>query len=247
MTQSERVSLRLPREQRVADIMASARRVFAEKGYDDASVAEIAARAGVVEGSVFRYFENKRVLLVKVVEDWYESMFVDVDEHLGMIEGTWKRLRFLVWKHLSNVQKEPALSKLVFDVLRPGPDYRRTSVFELNRRYTQRTLDILRDGIATGTIRSDANLTLTRDMIYGGVEHHTWAFLRGEGSFSVDAAADGIMDLVRGGLAAESGNIEDPASSLGRTARRLELVASRLETSSTETIHVPKSPRRKSR
>lgn len=239
-----RVTSRLPREQRVADIMAAARRVFAEKGYDDASVAEIAARAGVVEGSVFRYFENKRVLLVKVVEDWYESMFVDVDEHLARIEGTWSRLRFLVWKHLSNVQKEPALSKLVFDVLRPGPDYRKTSVFELNRRYTQRTLDILRDGIATGAIRPDANLTLTRDMIYGGVEHHTWAFLRGEGTFSVDAAADGIMDLVRGGLAVAAGPIVDPVTSLERTARRLELVASRLEKDGSD---VPKSPRRKSR
>ena len=239
-----RIASRLPREQRVADIMAAARRVFAEKGYEDASVAEIAARAGVVEGSVFRYFENKRVLLVKVVEDWYESMFVDFDEHLAMIEGTWKRLRFLVWKHLSNVQKEPALSRLVFEVLRPGPDYRKTSVFDLNRRYTRRTLDILRDGIATGTIRADANLTLTRDMIYGGVEHHTWAFLRGEGTFSVDAAADGIMDLVRGGLTVSADPPADPLTSLERTARRLELVASRLEKDGSD---VPKSPRRKSR
>ncbi|MBC7052010.1 helix-turn-helix transcriptional regulator, partial [Salmonella enterica subsp. enterica serovar Enteritidis] len=95
MTESDRAFSRLSREQRVADIMSAARAVFAEHGYDDASVAEIAARAGVVEGSVYRYFEHKRALLVKVVEDWYEEMLADYDEHLAMIEGTWNRLRFM--------------------------------------------------------------------------------------------------------------------------------------------------------
>lgn len=245
MTQEGRVFSRLPREQRVADIMAAARRVFAEKGYDEASVAQIAARAGVVEGSVYRYFEHKRALLVKVVEDWYEEMLGDFDEHLALIEGTWNRFRFMVWKHLANIQKEPALSRLVFQELRNGPDYRKTMVFDLNRRYTHRTIDILREGIAAGVVHRNADLALVRDMVYGCIEHRTWAFLRGEGSFDVDAAADGITRIVRSGIATESAS-EQP--SLEQTILRLETIVTRFEQTRPEGIpDVPKSPRRKPR
>ena len=261
----ERAFSRLPRERRVADILGAARAVFAEKGYDDASVAEIAMRAGVVEGSVYRYFEHKRALLVKVVEDWYEGMLSDFDEHLVMIHGTWNRLRFMIWKHLSVIEKDPAMCRLVFGVLRTGSDYRGTTVFDLNRRYTRRTMDILREGIAAGEIRSDIPLGFARDMIYGGVEHHVWAFLRGEGSVSVDAASDAITAIVRGGLGgAGPASQVAPVPAVGevdrlaRTLARLERVAERLEapkkaataapsTPSARRVHVSQSPRRQPR
>src|SRR6202012_2015169 len=90
---------RLPRAQRVADIMLTARAVFSEKGYSDAMIAEIAERAGVVEGTIYRYFSGKRELLIKVVEDWYEEMLSDYDRQLLGIRGTWPRLRFLTCLH----------------------------------------------------------------------------------------------------------------------------------------------------
>src|SRR4051812_3823656 len=73
---------RLPRERRVADIMRAARMVFEEKGYDAALISDIAERAQVVEGTIYRYFENKRALLTKVVEHWYTGMLSDYDHEL---------------------------------------------------------------------------------------------------------------------------------------------------------------------
>jgi len=209
---------RLPRERRVADIMAAARAVFDEKGYAAASVAEIAERAGVVEGSVYRYFEHKRALLIAVVERWYAELLSDFDEHLVVIAGTWNRLRYLVWKHLSTIEKQPMLVRLVFEELRSGPDYRRTAVFQVNRRYTRRTIDILKDGIARGEIRRDIPLGIARDMIFGGVEHHTWAFVRGEGTFSPVAAADAIVDILRRGIA--TGVVTRKARHVSKSPRR---------------------------
>ncbi len=232
---------RLPRERRIADIMKAARDVFDEKGYAAASVAEIAARAGVVEGSVYRYFEHKRALLVEVVERWYEELLSDYDEHLVAIDGTWDRLRYLVWRHLSTIEREPMLVRLVFEELRPGADYRKTDVFRLDRAYTQRTLDILREGITRGEIRSDVSLAVARDMIYGGVEHHTWAHVRGEGSFTADVVADQIIEILRAGISVP----EVAHPDLAQTVNKLQLVADRLERSTRTAPHVPKSPRRK--
>jgi hypothetical protein len=62
------------------------------------------------------------------------------------------------------------------------------------------------------------------------VEHHTWVYLRGEGDFSPDAAADAMTEMVYRGLAREQpAAAQPPAAEL--TLRRLEAVARRLERS----------------
>ncbi|WP_274631181.1 TetR family transcriptional regulator [Arvimicrobium flavum] len=220
-----RQASRLPRERRIADIMGAARGVFRDKGYEEAPLSEIAERANVVEGSIYRYFDNKRDLLVKVIEDWYETMLADYDQRLAGITGTRNRLRFMIWRHLTTIHDEPALCNLMFQHLRTGPDYTHTAVFELNRRYTHRTLDIVQEGIEAGELRDDVPLPLVRDMIYGCIEHRTWAYLRGEGEFEPDETADAIVDLVLSGL-----QVRKPEASIeAALASRLEQAVERLE------------------
>jgi AcrR family transcriptional regulator len=218
---------RLSRERRMADIMRAARDVFREKGYEEALISDIAERADVVEGSIYRYFENKRDLLVKVIEDWYEGMLSDYDQQLSGISGTRNRLRFMIWRHLATVHEDPALCQLMFQHLRTGEDYSRTAVHDLNRKYTRRTLDIVREGIASGEFRTDIPLRLVRDMIYGCVEHRTWAYLRGEGDFDPNETANAIVDLVLSGLQkpAVAANVAGESA----LALRLEQAIGRLE------------------
>lgn len=218
---------RLPRERRVADIMTAARTVFEDKGYDAALISEIAERAQVVEGTIYRYFENKRALLTKVVEHWYAGMLSDYDHELRHFRGARDRLRFLIWKHLVTVHNEPALCRLVFQVLRVGDGYRLTEVFKLNSAYTRRTIEIIRDGQTRGEFRSDLQPRLVRDTIYGAVEHHTWAYLRGEGDFSPDDAADAITELVYRGLAKPASPRRGSAHAVrvAKVTRRLERLA----------------------
>lgn len=220
---------RLPRERRVADIMRAARTVFEEKGYDAALISDIAERAQVVEGTIYRYFENKRALLTKVVEQWYAGMLSDYDHELRRIRGTRDRLRFLVWKHLVTVHEEPALCRLVFQILRVSEGYQSTAVFKLNRAYTRRTVELIRDGQASGEFRDDLPPRLVRDAIYGAIEHHSWAYLRGEGDFSPEQAADSITELVYCGLAKQDPMAprthDDFTARVGKVAGRLERLA----------------------
>lgn len=215
---------RLPREQRIAEIMRCARQLFCEKGYAATSTAEIAERAGIVEGALYRYFPSKQQLLVKVVESFYAQILADYEHQLQGVRGTWNRLRFLIWKHLSVMHDEPAMCRLIVHELRPSPLYRKSSVFELNRRYTQRTLAVVKEGIREGELREDLPLEVVRDLIFGCAEHHTWAYLRGEGEFSAAASADAITELIYRGLA------RAPHAAAGETSvQRLERAVQRLE------------------
>jgi TetR/AcrR family transcriptional regulator, fatty acid metabolism regulator protein len=204
--------------------MRCARELFCAQGYEQTSTADIAARAGVVEGTLYRYFPSKRDLLVSVVEGFYERILADYERQLRGVRGTWNRLRFLIWKHLSVMHDEPAMCRLIVHELRPSPQYRQSSVFELNRRYTECTLAVVTEGIELGELRADVPLSVVRDLIFGGAEHHTWAYLRGEGDFSPDESADALTDLVYQGLARTRG-----ARAVAGHVRRLEQAVARLE------------------
>ena len=208
--------------------MAAARAVFKEKGYADALTSEIAERAGVVEGTIYRYFANKRDLLLKVVEQWYAEMISDYDQQLAHIHGTRNRLRFMIWRHLTVIHQEPVLCRLVLLDLRADPAYRETSVFVMNREYTSRTIEIIETAVERGEFRSGTAATLVRDMIYGAIEHHTWAYLRGEGDFSADGVADALTDMIYRALAVPRLAGVEP-STLDDAVRRLERLADRFD------------------
>src|ERR1700719_1831648 len=49
-------------------------------------------------------------------------MISDYDKQLAHIYGTWNRLRFMIWRHLSVLHQEPVLCRLVLMELRSDLD-----------------------------------------------------------------------------------------------------------------------------
>ncbi|UOQ43850.1 TetR/AcrR family transcriptional regulator [Halobacillus salinarum] len=49
-----------------AQILQAAVEIFAEKGYASSSTSEIAAKAGVAEGTIFRHYKTKKDLLISI-------------------------------------------------------------------------------------------------------------------------------------------------------------------------------------
>lgn len=73
---------RIIRAQSRARLVAAAFDVFAEKGYHDASVADVTARAGVSQGLVSYHFGGKQQLVEAVLEEWLADV-----ERLAHLEG----------------------------------------------------------------------------------------------------------------------------------------------------------------
>ncbi|WP_227985252.1 TetR/AcrR family transcriptional regulator [Nocardia spumae] len=59
------------REETRRDIIEAAFDCFAESGYHDTSIADIATRLGIGHGTFYRYFQNKRDIVDHVVDDLF--------------------------------------------------------------------------------------------------------------------------------------------------------------------------------
>lgn len=192
---------RLAREARVDEILAAARDLFCEKGYEATAVAEIAARLGIAEPTVFKYFPTKRELLMSVLQRWYDEMFRDYTRDLSQVRGARARLRLVVSQHLRSIRESPQLCRVMFREVRAGEDYRGSAVHAMNKRYTGLLLEVIREGIAAGEFRDDIPPPLLRDMVYGGIEHHAWHYLSRRGALDFEGTADQIVAVLCEGIA----------------------------------------------
>ncbi len=66
-------------KQRVAELLAAAATVFAEYGYEAATMTEIAARAGAPIGSLYQFFPSKEALADSLVHSYVGLLAADLD------------------------------------------------------------------------------------------------------------------------------------------------------------------------
>jgi len=215
---------RLSQDQRMSDILLAAKEVIDTKGYEGVTMAEIAEKADIVEGTVYRYFKNKDDLLLRVAEDWFLEQYGDLVD-VSAFSGTYNKLRYLIWHSLRTIQNGPALSRYVMTEVRPRSGYKDTRLFDINRDYTSQIRQVFAEAITSGEFKSGVPERVLRDMVFGTIEHSTWRYLRGEGRLDVEELADEIATVVYRGMTA----VPHEDERLDRAIARLEKLAERLE------------------
>jgi AcrR family transcriptional regulator len=214
---------RMPRNQRVAVILQTARAVLRERGSEQFLTLEVADRCGTSEATIYKYFPTKRDLLMRLVEDWFDEFLAE--DYPAPTTGPLRdRLYHAVWWALSSIRREPALSRYVLMELRADPSYRTMRVYQQNREVVGRVIKVVEDARSAGAVREDIPIRLIRNMIFGAIEHQTWGYLRGEGDFSIDDSARWITDVILGGitsLQASDPHLADTLSLLDRAAASL--------------------------
>ena len=81
-SETEITAARVPKQQRgkqrVAELLRAATTVFAEKGYEAATMTEIAARANAPIGSLYQFFPEKEVLADTLVQNYAALLAADL-------------------------------------------------------------------------------------------------------------------------------------------------------------------------
>ena len=87
-------------------ILEAAIKVFAEQGFFQSTIAQIAKEAGVADGTIYLYFKNKDDILVQFFNYKAKQVFDGFREEVNRAESAVDKLRNLVRRHLAEFQRD---------------------------------------------------------------------------------------------------------------------------------------------
>jgi len=104
-------------EFRTAGILEAARSVFATKGFNDATVDDIANAAGVAKGTVYLYYRSKRDIYFSALKFGIQQMYAALDEQLKAESTTEGKLRALIAVKLAYFDENRDFFKIYYSEL----------------------------------------------------------------------------------------------------------------------------------
>lgn len=188
-------------EKRRQDILEASLKIFAQKGYNGSTTAEIARAAGVAEGTIFRHFATKKDLLFAVLEPKVLNGLIELDkEHREDTPIEFFR-RFLI-NRLELLRENASLVRFMFAEAQYHPEVREA----LFKGILGQGIPIIRPwfekGVERGDFRDLPFLPTMRSfmgmvMFYGFMGNVFQGFSPEK---TIEEAADHIMDLFLHGL-----------------------------------------------
>ncbi|HKV27222.1 MAG TPA: TetR/AcrR family transcriptional regulator [Candidatus Acidoferrales bacterium] len=155
-------------------ILRHSAHVFAEKGYEGASIRDISRASGVSLSGLYYYVESKQKLLYLIQIHTFRTILSRLQHDLRSISDPAARLRILVHNHLEYFLRHPMEMKVLAredDVLAGG--YRK-EVAEIKRRYYGTALEIFEHLRRSGQTRR-LNPRIAVLSLFGMMNWiHTW-------------------------------------------------------------------------
>ena len=79
--------------------------IFSTSDFHRASIRDVADKAGVSFGTIYKHYESKEKLLFGFVNIWMEELTDRIVDHLKGIEDIKEKLRKVFWLHLDYYEK----------------------------------------------------------------------------------------------------------------------------------------------
>ena len=181
-------------------IIDAALEVFAEKGFHNATIAEIARKAHVSEATVYEYCGSKEDLLFSIPEEITRSSVERVESILPFIKGAENRLRAVVYGYYQVYRDNPQYSSLVLLDLKHNRKFMQTEGYHMVRKAAGILLGVIKEGIESGEFKSDIDPQLVRSMVLGTIEHVFFRWHLMERQEELPDFVDRVMDIIMGGI-----------------------------------------------
>jgi len=180
-------------------ILRAATDVFAERGFFNAQVADVAHAAGVAAGTVYLYFRSKDDLLVSIFERTMRECLTQGRASAAATRDPRERLRRFAQLHLAHLGRDRNLA-VVFQVeLRQSTKFMERFSSTLLRDYLGLIREAIADGQRQGVIRADLNPTVTAKMFFGALDEMATNWILSRRRYSLKAEAEKVVDLFLNG------------------------------------------------
>jgi TetR/AcrR family transcriptional regulator, cholesterol catabolism regulator len=185
-----RPALRARYDRRRDQVVESAARVFAERGYDQTSVHQLTEAMGLASGGLYHYFASKQQLLIEICDQLMDPLLEQARVLLASADEPDEQLRALVRLWVAHVV-EHRDHMLVFQqerhLIESGERWRKVRA---SRKAFER---LAATALERARPAGDGHLALLALL---GMVNHTAQWYRPRGELSPAAIADGYVDLV---------------------------------------------------
>lgn len=182
-------------------IISAAISVFAEQGFYNSTVADVAGRAQVADGTIYLYFKNKDDLLISIFE---HSMDIFISAALAEMKGLLSardQLSKFIELHLKLVEKYPELAQVIQIELRQSSKFMKEYANEKFFEYLGILEGIIQLGQSKGVFKKNLDPVLMKRAIFGAIDEMAleWVLMKRK-RYSVEEAAKQVTELFVGGL-----------------------------------------------
>ena len=129
--------------------------VIAESGYFRARVTDIAARAGVADGTIYLYFKNKEQILMTAIDSAFAAFLERARAELAHIPEPRQRLRRLAQLHLETLGSNRSLAVVFQTELRQSAKFLGQFSHRRLVEYFDLIREVAREGQQAGAFRRE--------------------------------------------------------------------------------------------
>lgn len=187
-------------------ILRSALHLFARKGYDGTTTRDLAATAGVAEGTLFRHFTNKKAILVEVATAGWVEILTDLLTELSEM-GSYKAVAQVMRRRMLNMHKNHDLMRVCFMEAQFHPDLQERIQSEVIAKMTDVAEAFFQTAMEKGIYRP-INPKIVAQVFLGmfaiaGFSQHTIIDSQSNPQ-DLQEMAEGIADIFLHGVLAKS-------------------------------------------
>lgn len=159
-------------------ILDSAIKIIGQKGFHGAKVKDIANDAGVADGTIYNYFNNKEDILVTIFKVKLEEYVDMAKKEISGVDNPEEQLRILVKYHFKVMTETPYLANVLQIELRQPIKDLRVKVRRHLKNYFRLIEQVIEEGIQRGVFNKDLNVYIAREVYFGALDEivSTWIF-----------------------------------------------------------------------
>lgn len=160
-------------------ILDAAERVFAQRGFYAAKVADIAREAGVADGTIYLYFKNKDDLLITLFESRMERVIQILSDAVSTAASPGAQLRAFVDAYLGLIADQPTAAEVLTIELRQSTKFMREYSPARFGELLRILATVVAAGQATGEFTPAIPAPHVARMIFGMLDELALAWLLG--------------------------------------------------------------------
>jgi len=182
-------------------ILKAAVKVFAQEGFFNAKVEQIAKMAGVATGTTYLYFENKDDILISIFEEEMIPIIESMRVALSKKDTAREKISEIIYCHLQMIQDKPDMAQLLEIELRQSSRFIHGYQGTKFKEYLDVMASAFAEGQHNGEFRDDIHPTIFKQILFGALDQISinWTLSKSK-KIDLKFSADQIGTLILDGI-----------------------------------------------